>query len=125
MANGNSPTVICPAMLVIELEVNDVDPRYNFNLIESLHEQYPGTPVTIAFGEYDDDHRELWQIKEVRGHIAALLKIGLESGVEHWQPEHFTSVFCEQTFSVFGLCMNHEKVRRGESGKYYIFREGA
>ena len=112
-----------PEMVVVELEV--VDPRYNFNLIENFHEKYADAPVTIVFGEYDDDPRELWQIKEVRDHIAELIKIGLESGVEHWQPEHFTSVFCEQTLLVFVLCMNHEKVRRGESGKYYIFRAGA
>ena len=101
-----------PAKLVIELEVNGVDPRYNFNLIESLHEQYPDVPITIVFGEYDDDPRELWQIKEVRDHVAGLRAWGLDLVR--------ADVFCEQTLLVFVLCMNHEKVRRSWSGKYYI-----
>ena len=44
-----------PGILVIELEVKN--PRYNFDLIESAHKKFPDAPITLLFGEYDDDPR--------------------------------------------------------------------
>ena len=112
-----------PGILVIELEVNN--PRYNFALIASAHKKFPDAPITLLFGEYDDDPRELWEIEEVRKHVAKLIEFGLNSGLKHWQQDHFKSVFCRQTLAFFCFCMNPELVRRGETGNYYIFGEGA
>ena len=113
-----------PDMIAIEIDEKE-DPRYNFYVIERLHREFPDVPVTVIFGDYDDDPRELWEIEEVRNHVAELIAFGLDSGLKHWQPDHLQSVFCSRTLSVFWFCMNPELVRRGESGKYYIFGEGA
>jgi len=124
LLGGGMSETQAPEMVAIEIYVEE-DPRYNFYVIERLHREFSDAPVTVIFGDYDDDPRELWEIEEVRNHVAELIRCGLDCGIKHWQQDHFRSVFCSQTFSFFMFCIHPDAVRRGESGKYYIFGEGA
>ena len=98
--------IVQPASLVVlVLEIEGVEPAYNFKIIEDYRQQYPNAKIMAVISEYDDDPRELWEIDEVRQHLQELLVIGDSAGLKHWQVDHLTSVLHEQTFALFCACI--------------------
>lgn len=82
--------------------------------VVSAHHIYPDTEIQISIDGYDDDSRELWDIKETRDYVIEVWTNVININGDMKMKLH------ESTYTLLGLCVGSLRVVRREGREYIL-----